>query len=161
MDSGCACAPGPGVPSSQRGVVRAVLNCRPEAEGVRGSRALLSAATRLTRREDFATAVRQGRRSSCGSVVVHLGRADALDALPRVGFVVGRSVGGSVVRHRVQRRLRHLMRSRLAFLPPGALVVVRALPASASARSAALGADLDAALQRLLSARTPSRGGQR
>ena len=111
---------------------------------------MLSAATRLTRREDFAMAVRRGRRSSCGSVVVHLGRADALDAPPRVGFVVGRSVGGSVVRHRVQRRLRHLMRSRLAALPADALVVVRALPASAGATTATLGDDLDVALQRLL-----------
>jgi ribonuclease P protein component len=122
---------------------------------------LLSAATRLTRRQDFAMAVRRGRRSSGGSVVVHLGRADALDVPPRVGFVVGRSVGSSVVRHRVQRRLRHLMRSRLTSLPAGALVVVRALPASAGATSAALGADLDGALRRLISARTASPGGRR
>jgi ribonuclease P protein component len=70
--------------------------------------------------------------------------------------VVGRAVGGSVVRHRVQRRLRHLLRRRLAALPAGALVVVRALPASADASSAALGADLDGALRRLLGSRTPS-----
>jgi ribonuclease P protein component len=73
-----------------------------------------------------------------------------------VGFVVGRAVGGSVVRHRVQRRLRHLMRCRLVNLPAGALVVVRALPASAGASSAALGDDLDGALQRLIGSRTVS-----
>jgi ribonuclease P protein component len=64
--------------------------------------------------------------------------------------VVGRKVGGSVVRHRVQRRLRHLMRARLAALPARALVVVRALPASAGASSAALGDELDVALRRLI-----------
>jgi ribonuclease P protein component len=125
---------------------------------------LLSPATRLTRREDFATAVRRGRRSVCGSVVVHLARVDAVDTPgvpPRVGFVVGRRVGGSVVRHRVARRLRHLMRSRLAVLPAGALVVVRALPASAGATSAALGEDLDGALRRLISARTARAGSPR
>ncbi|MGH3771541.1 MAG: ribonuclease P protein component [Pseudonocardiaceae bacterium] len=128
---------------------------------------LLSAATRLTRREDFATVVRRGRRAACGSVVVHLARvSDHHDVRagdvpplvgpkvgPKVGFVVGRTVGGSVVRHRVQRRLRQLMRWRLASLPAGALVVVRALPASAGASSAALGDDLDAALRRLIGSR--------
>jgi ribonuclease P protein component len=115
---------------------------------------LLSAVHRLTRRDEFATAVRQGRRAACGSVVVHVARMPAPPlasgaAGPRVGFVVGRTVGGSVIRHRVQRRLRHLMRSRLAILPPDALVVVRALPAAAGARSAALADDLDAAFRRL------------
>ncbi|MGH3719809.1 MAG: ribonuclease P protein component [Pseudonocardiaceae bacterium] len=125
--------------------------------------ALLSAATRLNRREDFATAVRRGRRATCGAVVVHLARVGDASAVgacgapslvgPKVGLVVGRTVGGSVVRHRVQRRLRHLMRSRLASLPAGALVVVRALPASAGASSAALGDDLDGALRRLIGSR--------
>ena len=137
--------------------------------------ALLSAHTRLTRREDFATAVRQGRRAACGAVVVHLARASAgfpagdtvpspVLGHPKVGFVVGRTVGGSVVRHRVQRRLRHLLRERLATLPAGALVVVRALPAAAGASSAALGDDLDGALRRLFGSRTvsaPSLGGRR
>lgn len=66
--------------------------------------------------------------------------------------MVGRAVGGAVVRHRVQRRLRHLMRQRLATLPGGALVVVRALPASASKSSAALDDDLGGALRRLTAA---------
>ena len=73
------------------------------------------------------------------------------DPLPvaRVGFVVGRAVGGSVVRHRTVRRLRHLMRDRLGQLPAGALLVVRALPPAGTADSAALGRDLDATLDRL------------
>ncbi|MGH3900059.1 MAG: ribonuclease P protein component [Pseudonocardiaceae bacterium] len=110
---------------------------------------MLPAAARLTRRDDFATAVKRGRRAACGSVVVHLAWSSDADVSPRVGFVVGRTVGGAVVRHRVQRRLRHLMRSRLGTLPGGALVVVRALPSSAGASSATLGADLAGALRRL------------
>ncbi|MFN2494898.1 MAG: ribonuclease P protein component [Pseudonocardiaceae bacterium] len=110
---------------------------------------MLPASTRLTRREDFATALRRGRRAARGAVVVHLARSGDPQASPRVGFVVGRTVGGAVVRHRVQRRLRHLMRGRLGALPGGALVVVRALPAAALASSAALAEDLDAALRRL------------
>lgn len=110
---------------------------------------MLPAANRLTRREDFATAIRRGRRAARGSIVVHLFcRADAGGGPmpPRVGFVVGRAVGGSVVRHRVQRRLRHLMRSRLGLLPDGALAAVRALPAAAGASGGVLAHDLDAAL---------------
>jgi ribonuclease P protein component len=123
---------------------------------------LLPAAARLTRRDDFATAVKRGRRAACGSVVVHVAPSGDADAPARVGFVVGRTVGGAVVRHRVQRRLRHLMRCRLDALPSGALVVVRALPPSAGASSEALGDDLGAALRRLtVSAATPNSGGRR
>ena len=82
-------------------------------------------------------------------MVVHLACTGDEESGPKVGFVVGRSVGGAVVRHRVQRQLRHLMRARLDRLPRGALVVVRALPAAAGTRSARLGEDLDAALRRL------------
>ncbi|MGH3572483.1 MAG: ribonuclease P protein component [Pseudonocardiaceae bacterium] len=126
---------------------------------------MLPAAARLTRRDDFATGVQRGRRAARGSIVVHLSCVGSTDTPPpvspavsstsgpKVGFVVGRTVGGSVVRHRVQRRLRHLMLSRLAALPAGSLVVVRALPSSAGASSAALGDDLDGALRRLVSSR--------
>ena len=70
-------------------------------------------------------------------------------ARTRVGFVVSKAVGNSVVRHRVSRRLRHQMAERLGQLPVGAAVVVRALPPAAAASSAELGKDLDAALRRL------------
>lgn len=45
----------------------------------------------------------------------------------RAGVVVGRPVGGAVVRSRVKRRLREVLRARLASVPAGSLVVVRAL----------------------------------
>jgi ribonuclease P protein component len=66
----------------------------------------------------------------------------------QVGFVVGKSVGNAVVRNRVRRRLRHLVATRLPALPPGASLVVRALPRAATASSAVLGRDLDSALRR-------------
>jgi ribonuclease P protein component len=71
---------------------------------------------------------------------------------PRVGFVVSKAVGNSVVRHRVARKLRHVLRERLDQVPPGSRLVVRALPKSATANSARLAADIDRALRTLLSA---------
>lgn len=68
----------------------------------------------------------------------------------RVGFVVSKAVGNSVVRHRVLRRLRALVAQRLALLPAGTDVVVRAQAASATASSAELGTALDQALERVL-----------
>ena len=63
---------------------------------------------------------------------------------------MSKAVGGAVIRNKVKRRLRHLMRERVALLPPGSLVVVRALPGAGDADHAHLARDLDAALQRLL-----------
>ncbi|MER5477364.1 ribonuclease P protein component [Streptomyces sp. NPDC002734] len=118
---------------------------------------MLPTDNRLRRREDFATAVRRGRRAGRPSLVVHF-RSGATDPHaqgesappPRAGFVVSKAVGGAVVRNKVKRRLRHLMRERVAQLPPGSLVVVRALPPAGGAANEELARDLDAALQRLL-----------
>lgn len=54
------------------------------------------------------------------------------------------------MRHRVTRRLRHLVASRLPALPVDALLVVRALPPAAAASSAELADDLDAGLRSAL-----------
>jgi ribonuclease P protein component len=59
---------------------------------------------------------------------------------------VSKAVGNAVVRNRVRRRLRELVRPQLSRLPAGASLVVRALPAAASASFETLGSDLDAAL---------------
>jgi ribonuclease P protein component len=83
--------------------------------------------------------------------MVHLLRTgDDSTASPTCGFVVSKAVGGSVVRHSVVRKLRHLMAERLDRLPPGSQLVVRAFPTAATASSAALGVALDRSLRGLL-----------
>ena len=118
---------------------------------------MLPTENRLRRREDFAAAVRRGKRAGRPLLVVHLrshtdpheaGGAVAPPA--RAGFVVSKAIGNAVVRNLVKRRLRHLMRDRLALLPAGSLVVVRALPGAGEANHDELTRDLDTALQRLL-----------
>ena len=115
---------------------------------------MLPAPARLRLREDFTLAVRRGRRSGRGTLVAHYLASETGTSPARAGFVVGRAVGNSVVRHRTVRQLRHLVRDRLDRLPAGSVLVVRALPPAAAADSTALGKDLDAALTRLLPERT-------
>lgn len=109
---------------------------------------MLSRDARLTRSAEFSDVVRHGRRAGRPLLTVHVLPAGD-DAPARAGLVVGRSVGGSVVRSRTSRRLRHLLRDRLTALPAGTRLVVRAAPAAGTASSRALGDDLDAALRRV------------
>jgi len=102
----------------------------------------------MRRSTDFTSVVRGGVRVRGGGVVVHH-RRQLSEGPPLVGLVVGRSVGGSVVRHQVSRRLRAQLAARLDRLPAGSGTVVRALPEAAGATSAALGRGLDLALERL------------
>jgi ribonuclease P protein component len=115
---------------------------------------VLPAGSRLTRREEFASVLRRGRRSGRSRLVVHLHRP-AGDEPSRAGLVVSKAVGGSVVRHRVSRRLRHLLVPRLDALPAGTMLVIRALPPAAAATSAELGEDLDAGLRGALRKTAP------
>lgn len=130
---------------------------------------MLPATARLRRRTEFQTTVRRGRRAGSGTLVVHLllptreqqggigpgGASREPSPGTRVGFVVSRAVGGAVVRNLVRRRLRHLIRERLADLPVGAQIVVRAQPTAANRSYRGLGADFDAACRAAL--RTPRR----
>ena len=138
---------------------------------------MLPSESRVRRGDEFARAIRAGRRSGRAHLVAYLAAADGPDrsgsAGPdgalrateagsekaideartgpgaRAGFVVSKAVGNAVVRNRVRRRLRHLCADRLGALPAGSILVVRALPPAAAADSAQLGRELDAALKRL------------
>jgi ribonuclease P protein component len=114
---------------------------------------VLAAGQRLRRRDEFTAAIRGGRRAGRGVLVVHLAAPEQVGAVDgdegdpgRAGFVIPRTVGGAVQRNKVRRRLRHLVRDRLADLPRGTRLVIRALPGAADRSYAQLGADLDAAL---------------
>lgn len=111
---------------------------------------MLPAKARLRKAPEFAQTLRFGRRAGHPALVVSaLGAAGAEPEQPaRVGFVVGRRIGGAVVRNVVRRRLQHLMAERLDRLPPGSRTVVRALPGVDRLRYAELGRELDRLLAR-------------
>jgi ribonuclease P protein component len=124
---------------------------------------VLAAAERLRRRDEFAATIKTGRRAARGSLVVHLSTslppndqdlnhadpAQTRGANPpaRAGFVVSKAVGNAVIRNQVKRRLRHLVREHLPTLPPGADLVVRALPAASNRGYPGLAADLAQAIE--------------
>jgi ribonuclease P protein component len=99
----------------------------------------------MRRSGEFSAVLRAGARARRGSVIVHA-CTGLTEGTPHLGLVVSRTVGGSVVRHRVSRRLRAQLLFQLGGIPAGAGVVVRALPPAATASSAELGADLERAL---------------
>jgi ribonuclease P protein component len=113
----------------------------------------------VKRGDEFARAIRGGRRAGRTTLVAHLWSADrdaaessveeARTGPARAGFVVSKAVGTAVTRNRVKRRLRHLVAARLDKLPAGAVLVVRALPPAAGAAIGDLARDLDSALSRL------------
>jgi ribonuclease P protein component len=116
---------------------------------------VLSSSNRLTSPDHFREVVRRGRRCGGPLIVVHLlvpPYPTHAGSAPRVGFVVSKAVGPAVTRNLVKRRLRHLARERTGLLPAGAMLVVRALPAAATATHAELADELDRGLQRCLPA---------
>src|ERR1700709_1951239 len=101
----------------------------------------------MTRSTDFELTVKRGIRAVQPDLVVHALRS-VDDDVPRVGLVVGKSVGNAVQRHRVARRLRHAARGVVDELDAGIRIVIRALPGSRDAVSAALDQALRTALAR-------------
>lgn len=114
---------------------------------------MLPASHRLTSTREFSEVIRRGRRAGSSTLVTSVlspppdSTGDAAGTT-RAGFVVGRSVGDAVSRNRVKRRLRHLVGPRLAALPPGSRLVVRALAPAGRTPTTELAADLDRCLLR-------------
>ena len=112
---------------------------------------MLAAANRLSDRRDFLLVARRGHRSGREPLVLQFLTDGREQRAPRVGFVVGRSVGTAVDRNRVKRRLRHLVRAHLERLPTGGMLVVRANSATAASSSwDTLASEFDRSLSRVL-----------
>lgn len=118
---------------------------------------MLSPQNRMRSRLDFTETVRSGRRAGRRDVVVHLlaggaggrRREVAEPVAPILGLIVGKQVGGSVVRKKVSRRLRAAAAPVLGECPPGARLVVRALPSSAGSEVLEFERQLRSAIRKL------------
>jgi ribonuclease P protein component len=84
-------------------------------------------AVRLLKHSDFDRVYKQGRRHfSSHMTVFYLRRSDESSQAkgPRIGFTVGRVLGGAVERNRIKRRLREAVRQRRAVLTGSMDVVI-------------------------------------
>ena len=119
---------------------------------------MLPAQYRMTRSADFGLTVNRGVRAAQPDLVVHALRTpDDVSSAPKIGLVVSKSVGSSVQRHAVSRKLRHVARTILSELRPGDRIVIRALPGSSRAISARLEQQLRSALRRVTEVETSRR----
>jgi ribonuclease P protein component len=97
----------------------------------RKSKAAFPRSSRLLRHADFDRVYKQGRRHFPASMTVfylerklpELARVPAVSGL-RIGFTVGRALGGAVQRNRMKRRLREAVRLTRPVPGPGADVVI-------------------------------------
>lgn len=102
---------------------------------------------RMTKSSEFQQTVKRGIRTTHADLVIHLHKS-CMDSGPKVGLVVGKSVGSAVVRHRVSRRIRHAAATVLPQLDPVDRMVIRALPSSERALSASLRMQLRDGIER-------------
>jgi ribonuclease P protein component len=109
---------------------------------------MLSSQHRMRASADFSTTVRSGVRSGRRNLVLYAAAVNPPQPTA-FGFIVSKAVGNAVIRNRVKRRLRELAAASLGDnqYSQGLAVVVRALPAAASADFDALEHDYRKALK--------------
>lgn len=94
---------------------------------------------------DFAATIHKGIKVRTPTLTVYIRVLPTDEAgLCKVGFVVSKRIGNSVIRHRVVRQLRHIAREVLP-LDQGCTVVVRAHPKAAHVPFSELYKDMSAA----------------
>ena len=86
---------------------------------------MLPKPNRLQAGTDFNLITKTGARFSSPNLVLYANLAKTDQ--PKIGFIVNRSVGGSVTRHLVTRKLRHNFASHIQVLPNNLMIVVRVL----------------------------------
>ncbi len=107
---------------------------RPPERTLSGER--LRRAQRLRSPRDFQRVRAHGRRVSGALLLLgYVARGEPDNSgYTRIGFSVSRRVGGAVARNRVKRRLREVIRRKLARIAPGYDLVITARPGAADAR---------------------------
>lgn len=91
---------------------------------------MLAKENRLVSKKDFALATKFGVRYRSKFFVIYFYRYEKPDFVNpvKVGFIISKKVGNSVVRHRIARVLRHIFREDLPSFSGIDLIVLRALP---------------------------------
>ncbi len=117
---------------SSRKIPVARLRGEPAEDMIRGR---FRASSRLLRHADFQSVYKQGRRHFGAHMTVFylerehvppavLSRGNSEPGGPRIGFTVGRALGGAVQRNRIKRRMREAVRANLQSLSAPVDVVI-------------------------------------
>ena len=117
---------------------------------------MLAQRNRLRKASEFALAVK-GRRVSGENFLLYVAtppHGEHTGAPVKVGLIVGKNVGSSVVRHRVSRQLRHAIAPQLHQFPAGTLLVFRAHPGAAQSTEINLAGEVSKLIEKYLSRRT-------
>jgi len=89
---------------------------------------VLAKSARLTDNSDFARATKSGLRATTDHFVGYLYLPISTNQTPaKAGLIINKSIGGSVARHRLARKVRHALAPIVSMLPTGSLLVIRAL----------------------------------
>ena len=89
---------------------------------------MLPQGARLTASSDFARATKSGVRVTTQHFVGYLYISPVTNNdSTKCGLIINKTVGGSVKRHRLARKIRHAVAPHIASLPTGSLLVIRAL----------------------------------
>ena len=92
---------------------------------------MLPNSARIKSSSDFARVTKLGKRNSTESLVGYLlvehNLQTPVPAQPKLGLIVSKSIGNSVIRHRIARQIRHAVKDLLNTLPTGSLLVIRAI----------------------------------
>jgi ribonuclease P protein component len=86
---------------------------------------VLPKSNRLRVGSDFNRITKTGVRINSENLVIYAALAGSDQ--PQIGFIVNKSVGGSVTRHLVTRKLRHNFAAHIKSLPSKSMLVVRVL----------------------------------
>jgi ribonuclease P protein component len=95
-----------------------------EAGGNPAGKRIFPRSARLLRHADFERVYKQGKRHFSASMTVFYLQRTGDERGLRVGFTVGRALGGAVVRNRMKRRLREAVRLTRPVPGPSADVVI-------------------------------------
>ena len=115
---------------------------------------MLPAANRLRTSKEFELVTKTGERATSLSLVLYFKTIEGNFTEPKVGLIVNSSVGGSVVRHRVSRQLRHAIAPHLHQFPAGTLLVFRAHPGAAQSTEMNLAGEVSKLIAKYLSRHT-------
>ena len=108
---------------------------------------------RLTSSEDFARATKSGLRVTSENFVGYLYISPATTSVnetvsAKCGLIINKTVGGSVVRHSLARKVRHSVAANISKLPQGSLLVLRALSKKDGGQPISL--EIDKLIEKLL-----------